>query len=164
MDSLSSGSSGTFSDRFSEYFKNDVSARAAKSLADGAEIEFHVIESDKVIIETFTFTRAQKTNLIKAGSSDKPQVIFSMTPLAADDILADTSADIGKIGVNILKLMVSTDANKRVSFQIKAGFTMLFTKGYFGVITAGGSAFSAYLAAKGLDGIGAIKTVLGKMK
>ena len=161
---LAKMTSASFSDRFSEYFKSDVSARAAKSLGDGAEIEFHVTESDKVIVETFTFTRSQKANLIKAGPADHPQMIFKMTPLAADEILADTTSDIGKIGVNILKLMVSTDANKRVSFQIKAGFTTLFSKGYFGVITAGGSAFSAFLATKGLNGMGAIKTVLGKMK
>ena len=48
--------------------------------------------------------------------------------------------------------------------EFKAGFLTLFTKGYFGIITAGGSSFSGHLASLGLNGMGAIKAALKKVK
>src|SRR6267142_638065 len=50
----------------------------------------------------------------------------------------------------------STDANKRIAIQLKAGFLTLFSKGYFGVVTAGGAQFASFLATRGLSGMSAI--------
>jgi hypothetical protein len=61
-------------------------------------------------------------------------------------------------------MVISKDPNKQVSVQFKAGFLSLFTKGYFGVLTTGGSAFASFLASQGLNGIAGIKSFLGKIK
>ena len=53
---------------------------------------------------------------------------------------------------------------KKVSVKFKAGFLTLFSKGYLGILTAGGSQFASFLASKGLNGMGAIKEALKKMK
>jgi hypothetical protein len=153
-----------FLQRFQEYFARPVAETAAKSLADGAEIQIHIRESSGEIQETFTFTREGKKNKVITGPAASPQLSFFMTPSAAEQVLSDPSEDIGAIGVGILKLIVSTDANKKVSVKFHAGFLTLFNKGYFGVLTAGGSQFAAFLAARGLNGMGAIKAALGKMK
>jgi hypothetical protein len=148
----------TYAERFSQYFDREVAQKAAKSLGNGCEIEF------KVGTEIFTFTKEEGKNSIQPSASRDPQLLFTLTPGAADAILADTATDIGSIGVNIAKLIVSGDADKKVAIKFKAGFLTLFSKGYLGVLTAGGSQFGAFLASKGLNGMGAIKDALKKMK
>lgn len=160
----SSPLSKTFTTNFSRYFERAVAERAAQSLADGAEIEFRIAQSDGKVTETFIFTRKDRKNVVQAGSADEPQVIFTLTPNAAQELLDDDSEEIGHIGVKILKLIVSADAHRRIAIKIKAGFFTLFTKGYFGVISTGGSAFSSFLTSKGLDGMGAIQSLLKKIK
>ena len=152
----------SFATRFGAYFKREIAEKAANPLAEGVEIELHVQSSDGSPVETFTFTRLEGKNHVKPESALAPQIIFKMTPLAAEEILADASEEIGKIGIHIGRLLVSPDASKRMSFQIKAGFLTLFSKGFFGVFTAGGAEFAAFLASRGLNGIGAIKTLLSK--
>jgi hypothetical protein len=148
----------SFRERFSAYFERDVAQKAAKPLANGVEIQLEVSD------EIFTFTKDGGKNLVRPGAAGEPQVVFTLTPQAAQEILDDPSDEIGHVGVHILKLIVSTDANKRVSFKLRTGFLGLFSKGYFGVVTAGGAQFAAFLASKGLNGIGAIKDALKKMR
>lgn len=154
----------SFFPRFEKYFQKPVAQQAAHSLADGAEMEFQVATSDGKVLERFTFTREGGRNKLVPSPARSPQLLFTLTPPAAGAILDDPAEDIGPIGVNIAKLIVSTDANRRVSIQFKAGFFSLFQKGYFGVITAGGSQFASYLASRGLSGMGAIKAALKKIK
>lgn len=155
----------TYTERFQAYFEREVSQKAAATLADGAEIEFQILESgNEPPHETFTFTRTEKRNRIMGASAKDPQVVFRMTPKAAEGVLSDSSDDIGAIGVGIVKRVVSSDPADRIQIRIKAGFLTLFSKGYFGVITAGGGAFAAFLASRGLNGLGAIKAALKKAK
>ncbi len=151
-------------ERFATYFSRPVAEHAAHTLANGAEMEIRISQSDDAIIETFTFTRKDKKNALLPTPAKSPQMIFALTPDAAESILSNPSDDIGQIGVHILKLAFSTDAHQRVKFQFKAGFLTLFTKGYLGVMTTGGAAFSAALAEKGFNSLGAIKKVLQKMR
>lgn len=159
-----SAETGSYSERFSTYFAREVAQKAAHSLSNGVEMEFRIQGSDGKTAEEFTFTKAGGKNQINSGKASSPQLIFTLTQQAADQILADTSDDIGAIGVNIAKLILSPNANARVNIKFEAGFLSLFSKGYFGVITAGGTAFASYLASKGLNGVSAIKAVLSKKK
>lgn len=145
-------------ERFSTYFDREIAQKAAKSLSNGAEIEIQIDG------ETFTFTKADGKNQVSPGPAKDPQVVFTMTPKAAEAILTDTTEEIGAIGVNILKLIVSKESDRRVQVKLKAGFLTLFSKGYFGVLTAGGSEFAGYLASRGLNGMDAIKAALKKLK
>src|SRR4051812_32286891 len=95
-----------YTGKFIEYFGRNVAERAAKSLSDGAEIEIHVGD------ELFTFTRVSGRNQVRPAGAKDPQLIFIIPPLAADTILAETSDDIGAIGVGIMKLVVSNDADR----------------------------------------------------
>lgn len=148
-----------FANRFSEYFERDVAQKAAKSLTDGAEIEIVVGGA-----EVLTLTRNQGKNRVTVGRARDPQLVFTLTPAAAEEILAEKSDEIGKIGVGIARLIVSKEADKKVSIQIKAGFLSLFSKGYFGVLAAGGAEFASFLASRGLNGMGAIKSALKNLK
>jgi len=157
-------SAPSYVQRFGRYFARDVAEKAAKTLADGAEMEFCIESSDGTRLETFSFIKSQGSNQCRPTSAASPQLVFRMTPLAAEAILEDPSEEIGIIGVHIAKWIVSPDANKKVHIQFKAGFLTLFNKGYWGVITAGGTDFATFLASKGLSGIGALKNVLSKFK
>jgi hypothetical protein len=156
--------SSTFANRFSAYFDRKVAQKAANSIADGAEVEIRIASSDGRVIEIFTFTKEQGKNHIHSSNAKNPQLVFSMTPDAAEIILSDVTEEIGAIGVGIAKLVVTADANRRVSVKFKAGFFTLFSKGYFGVLSAGGSSFASYLASQGFNGIGAIKSTLKNLK
>jgi hypothetical protein len=147
-----------FTERFQEYFRKEAAVQAAGSLGNGVEIEIQVDG------ETFYFTKEKGQNQVKPGSAPDPEILFNLTPAAAEQILADPAEDVGTIGVNIAKLVVSTDARKRVGVKFKAGFLRLWSKGYFGVLKAGGTQFASYLASRGLSGIDAIKSMLGKLK
>jgi hypothetical protein len=147
-----------YADRFSQYFGREVAQKAARSLSDSAEIQFHVDS------ETFTFTKEDGKNVVKPQAARDPQLVFTLTSKAADTILSDPAEDIGTIGVNIAKMIAAHDAQTKVSMKFKAGFLTLFSKGYMGVLTAGGGQLAAFMAAKGLNGVGAIKDALKKMK
>jgi hypothetical protein len=149
----------TYASRFSKYFDRDVAQKAARSLSNGAEIEFHIHPTQEV----FTFTKEKGKNTILERPASDPQLVFQVTAAAADAILSDESEDIGEIGVKIMKLVVSQDPDKKVSLQLKAGFLSLFSKGYFGIVTSGGSAFASFLASRGLNGMGAIKAAIKKL-
>ena len=149
---------GSLTERFSAYFDREVAQKAAGSLGNGVQILF------QIDTEHFTFTKVAGRNRVVAGAAQDPELVFTLTAQAAEAILADPSDDVGAIGVHIAKLIVSPDANKRVSIKFKVGFLKLFSKGYFGVITAGGSQFASYLASRGLNGMSAIKTALKKIK
>ena len=147
-----------YTQRFQKYFDRDVAQKAAKSISNGAEIEF------RVGAEIFTFTKISGKNTIEARTARDPQLVFILTPSAADSILDHSSDDIGSIGVHISKMIASPEGDRKVSIQFKAGFLSLFSKGYFGVRTTGGSQLASYLASKGLNGMGAFKDILKKMK
>jgi hypothetical protein len=157
---------GSFTDRFSAYFDRPVAQTAAKSLADGAEIQFQVSDpaEPRKPIETFTFTKQNKRNQIVPGAARKPQVSFELTPAAAEAILAEPAEDVGAIGVGIAKLVVSQDPAKKVGMKFNTGFLGLFSNGYLGVVAAGGGAFASFLASRGLNGVSGIKEALKKLK
>jgi len=150
--------------RFTEYFTRDIAEQAAKTIADGAEVQLNVQTSGAELLEEFYFTRVAGKNEIRTGSAPSPQLIFLLTPKAAEQVLNDPAQDVGTIGINLLKLIASPDANLRISFKIKTGFFDLFNKGYFGVLATGGHQFAGYLASIGLSGIGTIKNVLKNHK
>jgi hypothetical protein len=164
MEIEQTSNSESFAQRFSAYFQREVAQRAAKSISNGAEMEFRVQGSDPSKAQIFTFTKSGGTNRVLSGAARDPQLVFVMTPGAAESILSHPSEDIGSIGVHIAKLIVSSDPELKVSVQLKAGFLGLFSKGYFGVMTAGGSAFTSFLASRGLGGMDAIKAAFKKLR
>jgi hypothetical protein len=150
---------GSMTERFSAYFSRPVAQAAAASLSEGAEMEFRIPLADNGE-EIFAFRRQGGRNEIRSGPAAAPQVSFRVPLRAAENILAETSEEIGEIGVHILKQLLSGDPETRVRFKIRAGFLGLWSKGYFGVVAAGGTKFASFLASKGLTGIGALKDAL----
>ncbi|OFZ56014.1 MAG: hypothetical protein A2428_07225 [Bdellovibrionales bacterium RIFOXYC1_FULL_54_43] len=156
--------SSNFTDRFRAYFERDVAQRAAETIADGAQIEFKIQLSNGSPVESFVFTRTNRKNEVRGAGANAPQLTFILTPESAELILSDPAEEIGLIGINIFKLILSPDANRRISLKLHVGFITLFSKGYFGVLAKGGHQVASFLASKGLDGLSAIKELLKKLK
>ena len=106
----------SYTERFGSYFAREVAQKAAKSISDGAEMEFQTSG------ETFTFTKEGGKNAVKPTAARAPQLTFTLTPAAADAILADTSEDIGAIGVDIAKMVVAQDPSKKVRLSSMPDF------------------------------------------
>src|SRR5688572_4806757 len=109
-------------DRITAYFDRNVAQQAAKSLSDAAEVEIRITTPEEKVLETVTFTKRNGKNTVLPNPAKDPQLVFTVTHQAIEDILADPSEDIGSIGVNIMKMMTKSDANRRVSMKITAGF------------------------------------------
>jgi hypothetical protein len=150
--------------RFTAYFERPIAERAAKSLANGCQIEIRISSSDGSLIEAMTLTRSAGKNQILTQAPSSPEMIFTLTPQAAEEILNDSSDELGAIGVRIAQLILSTDANRRVKFQLKSGFFTLFSTGYLGVLTAGGTSLASFLAGQGLGGIDSLKKAIKNRK
>lgn len=154
-----------FTERFAEYFRCAPAEQAARSLAPGAEIEFHIRPAGgSGAGEVFTFGRASGSNRVAPGPARDPQLTFELTPGAAESILGLPDQDIGRIGIHILTLVAAGDASRKVSVKFHAGFLTLLSKGYLGVLSAGGAGFASALAARGLGGVGAIQAALKKAR
>jgi len=139
-----------FYNRFNDYFSKDIANEAAKTLADGVEIEFLIQDPESnEPTEKFTFTRQNKKNTLINAAANSPHICFILPPKGAVEILESKTNTIGDIGIDILKKL-----------KLKAGFLTFMTKGYLGVIKTGGKAFASFLASKGLGGVSAIKNLL----
>lgn len=149
----------TYTSKFEAYFQRAVAQNAAKSLSDGAEIEFQIPS-----LETFTFTKNNGKNVILSGPAKSPQLVFIVPQPSADLILSHPSEHIPEIGVHLVKLILSPDPQHKVELRIKSGLMSLLTKGYFGIITAGGTEFASFLASRGFNGLGAIKEAIKRLK
>lgn len=148
-----------FGPRFEAFLTSQVASQAAKSLSEGVEIEF------KIESEVFYFKRLKAGNTVQMGPSAKPEVVFTLTPRAANSVLEESSTtDIGGIGVKIAKLIVSSDPNHKIWVKLHTGLLGFVAKGFLGVIATGGSAFAGFLAERGLNGLDAIKTAIRSFK
>ena len=154
-----------FADKFREFFLKPAAVSATSSLSNGVEIEFRVQLDGEKPVEIFCLLRREDRNEIRTGPGDKPQITMTLTPRAAAEVAAhpaDRIEDVGQIGILFASLAASPNPERKVRIQFNAGFLTLLSKGFVGVVTSGGKTFASYLASKGLNGVGAIKSIVSK--
>ncbi len=161
---------GNYTERFTAYFERDVAQKAAHSLSDGVRMGFHICEahSNSTVLESFTFFREAGLNRVIAAPSPqgallKSEIDFHLPKASAELLLKDSTEEIAQIGIAVVKLILTTDRERRISVRLGAGFITLLRKGYFGVLTSGGSELASFLARNGLSGMNGIKAALKKM-
>lgn len=156
-------------DQISQYFSRDVAEKAAAPLSERALISLKIYEADLGSGKptSILFKRKNKKNSVlpaASESSSKPDVTFSLTAQAWGDLVANPSEDVGEIGVAIAKLIFSRDPSRKVEAQLHIGLLNLLTKGYFGVLAAGGASLMGYLANHGFGSLSAIKERIKNLK
>ena len=146
-------------DLLKEIFGREVCQRATKPLRNGAQIA--------ISLSTGESARLRKTAeglVVEADAAEKPDMSFEVPTGALTQLQSFTSTEIGDIGVEILKLMASSEPSKKIRARVHIGAFGLFTQGYLGILPLGGPAVMKFLGTKGLTNIGKIKEALSKLK
>lgn len=141
-----------------DIFMRDVCQRATKPLRNGAQI---AVQLGAVA------ARLRKTGeglVVEDQAAEKPDMSFTVPTAALQHLQAQTTQDIGEVGVEILKLMASSDESRKIRAKVHIGAFSLFTQGYLTVLPLGGPAVMKFLGTKGLTNIGKIKEALSKLK
>ena len=154
---------GTVSeDHFSKIrslFDRGVCARGMKPLKDGIEIA--LIIDDKGPI---TLTKQGGKPSIVGKTPYSADLTFWIPAKALDELLSQSTEDVGEIGVAILKLMAHTDPEIKIRCKVHVGLFEFLRSGYLGVLPLGGTTVMKYLASRGFDGIGKIREAISKLR
>ena len=109
----------TYQERFSTYFQRPVAVQATRSLSNSCGIEFRIAAGETHAEEVFHFTRQGGANRVVAGASPHPEIVFSMLPSAAEELLGDSSEDVGTVGINVIRQILSPEPAKKISISLK---------------------------------------------
>jgi hypothetical protein len=140
---------------------NPGAQRVASSLKIGAEVSvrfasepgdwrMHVVESGKALFEQATAT--------------DPDFELYLPPAAVTAITANSSGDVGEIGILFFQHIVAKEPARKVGVKVHSGIVKLTRRGWLGVLSLGGPKLVMWMAGKGLRGPGAIANALSRLK
>jgi hypothetical protein len=137
---------------------------AARPLKDGVEIgvQFHGVPGEyRVVKENGRLT-------VKEGRAKSPDWTAVLTPAAVINVKALPNADIGELGVEILRRMArglnDPNSEDHIKVQLTAGFFTIMRHGYLGILPLGGPKVAKWLAQHGLKNVSGIKRVFKKLR
>ena len=145
--------------RLQEFFSRDVSTRATKPLKDNIEIALHLDSLTPVCL-----TKTDGKLLLKESVAKSPDMSFWVSSAAINQLCDFQTEDIGEIGIQIIKLMLTENTDIRLKVKVHIGSIALFTHGYLGVLPLGGATVMKFLASKGFSNIGKIKDAISKVR
>lgn len=138
-----------------------LAEKAGSFLSENARIGLHV-EGAQLLYE-----RKNGKNTLTETSAEEAELQF-WVPLASLQQLLERAqapeAGMGSLGVAVFEHIFHGDPQKKIRFQVKAGFLGLWAQGYFSVLKAGGPEVASYLAQWGFDSLSRIKDVLRKFR
>jgi hypothetical protein len=141
------------------FFDRDVAQRATKPLREGVELAIYINGAGP-----YTISRhAGRTSVINTPPA-KPDMSFWLASEGVDRLSSLTTDDIGEIGIEICKLMMSPDPNLKIKAKVHIGTFDLLRNGYLGVLPLGGASLMKFLASNGFSGIGKVKDAISKMR
>lgn len=94
------------------------------------------------------------------GKADDPDFELTMGPAAVTAIADKPDAEVGDLGI----LFFQRIAAKDIQVKLHSGLIKLTTRGWLGVMAAGGGKVVMWMASKGLKGPAAIGHALAKLK
>lgn len=140
------------------FFARPVCVQALAPLSIGSKIVLHVEQA------SFTLLKEKTQAVVQPGAADKPDLSFTL-PLKALVALSEETADsVGDMGIALLKRMVASEDEGKLTAKVHIGLFDLYRRGYFSVLTLGGPQVMSFLAGKGLNGMGKIKDAIGKIR
>jgi len=142
-----------------DLFARPVCQRATQPLRDGTEIAVFIDEEGPA-----TLQKLGGAFEAVAHAPRKPDMTFVVPNRALDQLAATTTEDIGEIGVEILKLMASPEAELRITAKVHIGLFDILRHGYLSVLPLGGASVMKFLGSKGFGGIGKIKDAISRLR
>ena len=143
-------------ERLKEFFETRPAAAAASEPL-GKDVEIGVVINDGVQCAFFKENNKPKFEMRQAVKAD---VVFYINPDAVETLTSHPSEDIGELGITVVKCYLAGT----VRIKVTGGMINLLTRGYLGVIKAGGMSFAKFLASHGVSGLGKIKDVIQNLR
>ena len=113
-----------FIEDLTQFFNLPVCQKGTSPLKTGVEISVYLDEHGPV-----TLKKEKQGATIIPEPSDSPDMTIRVTKSGLDHLLANSNSDIGKLGVEILKLMASSDNNHKLTAKVNInGFKMATDK------------------------------------
>ena len=139
-------------------FQRNACRKGTEPLRKGVEIAITVDGTAATLRRT-----AQGTEIVE-GAPSKPDMTFTLSQAALEQIAATSTEDVGEIGIAILHQMTHADAAMRLHAKVHIGPLDLLLKGYLGVLPLGGASLAKYLGSKGLTGVSKIKESIARLR
>ena len=140
------------------FFDRDICLRASKPLKEGVVF---FLEADK---SPYAVTKHKGRLVVSQGKPTDPEMTFTLPLKALQRLEATTTDDIGEMGVEVLKLVLSPDPDEKISSKVHIGPIELFLRGYLSVLPLGGPTVMKYLASKGFASFGKVKDAISRMR
>lgn len=96
------------------------------------------------------FTMASGRPAVEDGAGRDPDFTLAIPDAAAAHLTSLPGADVGELGVEFFKLAVSRDPSLKVRIRVHASAPRLVSRGYLGVLAAGGTRVGWWLLKKGV--------------
>jgi hypothetical protein len=143
-----------------DLFSKEAYQQGISPLAN-ARIQLSLAETSQKV----WLTKPQRGDFQVSGDPEGGEDLsFLLTEKALLHLCEAPTLDVGDIGVEILKLMLHTDADIRISAQVHIGIFEMFRKGYFSVLPLGGVKVTRFLAERGFTSISRIQDAIRKMR
>jgi hypothetical protein len=146
-------------ERIQEFFNRQACRDGVRPLKEKIEIAIYVGSDGPG-----TLLKESGGVKVLPTAPGKADLTFWVTEKAVDKLLAAETNSVGDVGIAILQLMASSDADCKIKAKVHVGIFDMLRKGYLGVIPLGGPAVMKYLGSKGFGSIGKIKDAISQMK
>jgi hypothetical protein len=138
------------------FFETKQAARQAMSaLHEGVEIGIVIADT----VECALFRRGDQP-LVENRPAVRPDFVFHILPESIDLLNDKTKDEISDIGVNVIKEVLAGN----IKIKAPGGVISILRRGYFEVVRHGGAPVASLLAAKGLESVPKILSVLNKIR
>jgi len=141
------------------FFASPVAQKGTQPLKNGVEIVIQVSEHPTMIL-----TKKKGVVTITEGNSKSPDMTFWIGKKGVRELSQVKTEDVGEMGVAIIKLMLSRDADIQLKSKVHIGSLQLLTHGYLAVLPLGGSTVMKFLASKGFSNLGKIKEAISQLR
>jgi hypothetical protein len=131
-----------------------ASHEVVTSLRDGVEIGLTIDSLECAYLQEEGRPRLEER------APKNPDVVFVISPDAAETLVKNSGTDVGEFGVEVLKQVLAGEVKIRVP-----GSTLRIMKnGYLGIIKKGGKTFMKYLASNGVSSLSKIPGIIKNLK
>ena len=145
------------------FLSHPAAQKATKPLSNRACVNVEFISSSLLEIKQCHFIKEKDSVSLQPQFHEKPDFTLRMTPQAVNIITQLNTDNVGEFGIVFFGRVISQNSEDKVEIKINSGFLNLITKNYIGVLAVGGPSVMAWLARKGVSGIGTIKAVIKKL-
>ena len=142
--------------QLADFLTNDPAcAVASQCLSRGVEIG--VLLDDTV---HGSFFRKTEGAGFEAREARSPDVVFHMNASAVEILAGQKGLNLGELGVEVLKLVVSKD----IRVKVPGNLFGIMKNGYLGVVKEAGLPFAKYLTEHGVSNLSKIPEIIKKLK